>query len=74
MNTFEKEFLRLNPGRGQILAYIRASLRVSSVEWADMTKVNLCTIADYIKSQVSQNSAFTYVSLRVFSTDIVRKV
>lgn len=63
MNTFEKEFLRLNPGRGQILAYIRASLRVSSVEWADMTKVNLCTIADYIKSQVSQNSAFTYLSI-----------
>lgn len=63
MNTFEKEFLRLNPERRQVLAYIRASLHVSSVKWADMTKVNLCTIADYIKSQVSPNSAFTYLSI-----------
>lgn len=63
MSTFECEFLKLNPERKQILVYIRASLRVSSVEWADMTKVNLCVIADYIKKQVSPNSAFTYLSI-----------
>lgn len=63
MNTFEIEFLKLNPERKQILTYMRASLRVSSVKWADMTKVNLCVIADYIKKQVSPNSAFTYLSI-----------
>lgn len=63
MSTFECEFLKLNPERKQILVYIRASLRVSSVEWADMTKVNLCVIADYIKKRVSPNSAFTYLSI-----------
>ncbi len=63
MNTFEHEFLKQNPERKQILTYIRASLRVSSVEWADMTKINLCLIADYIKKQVSPNSAFTYLSI-----------
>ena len=63
LQSFENEFLKVNPERKQIIVYIRASLSVNTVEWADMTKVNLSTIADYIKKQVSPNSAYTYLSI-----------
>lgn len=63
LQSFETEFLKVNPERKQIIVYIRASLCVNTVEWADMTKVNLSMIADYIKKQVSPNSAYTYLSI-----------
>lgn len=61
--SLENEFLKQNPGCRHILAYIRDSLSVSTVEWADMTKVNINTIADYIRSKVAANSAVTYLSI-----------
>lgn len=63
LQSFETEFQKVNPERKQIIVYIRASLCVNTVEWADMTKVNLSMIAEYIKKQVSPNSAYTYLSI-----------
>ncbi len=60
---FELEFSKRNPERKNILAYVRAALGVSVVKWEDLTKVNLNTVATYIKDKVSPNSAVTYLAI-----------
>lgn len=42
---------------------MRDALRVNVIEWDNLTKVNLNTIAEYIRGQVSPNSAVTYLSI-----------
>lgn len=60
---FETEFLRRNNDRKQILSYIHSALGVSVVDWDNLTRVNLGIIADHIKSNVSANSAVTYMAI-----------
>lgn len=60
---FETEFSRKHPDRKRIIVYMRDALRVNTVEWDDLTKVNLNTIAEYIRGMVSPNSAVTYLSI-----------
>lgn len=61
--SFEQEFVRRHPQRCQILRYMRAILGKREVEWSDLTKINLIAIADYIKYEVSANSAVTYLAI-----------
>lgn len=61
--SFEQEWLRRHGNRLQILKYIRAILGKREVQWSDFTKINLIAIADYIKYEVSPNSAVTYLAI-----------
>lgn len=60
---FEQEFLTRYPDRKQILTYIHTALGISVVEWEHLTKVNLNTIAKYVRTKVSVNSAVTYMAI-----------
>lgn len=60
---FETEFSRKHPDRKRIIVYMRDALHVNVIEWDNLTKVNLNTIAEYIREQVSPNSAVTYLSI-----------
>ena len=63
MKTFEIEFLKRYPDRKQVITYIHDALSISVAEWEHLTKVNLNTISRYVKTKVSANSAFTYMSI-----------
>ena len=61
--SFEQEFTRRQPGRVQLLRFMREAIGVREVQWSDLTRVNLITVADYIKNVVTPNSAVTYFAV-----------
>ena len=63
MNPFEVEFLQRYDNRKQILSHIHNALGISVVDWEHLTRVNLSIIAGHIRSNVSANSAVTYMAI-----------
>lgn len=61
--TFIGAFISKNPTRPQVIRLMCEALNKEYIVWQDLTKVNLSTITEYIKSIVSPNSACTYLSL-----------
>ena len=63
MNPFEVEFLQRYDDRKQILTHIHNALGIPVVDWEHLTRVNLSIIAGHIRSNVSANSAVTYMAI-----------
>jgi len=63
IGSFEKEFAMKNPGRTQILRFMREALDVDEVKWESLTHLNLVSVAEHIRSCVSPNSAVTYLAI-----------
>ncbi len=61
--SFEQEFTRRNPGRVQILRFMREAIGVREVQWTDITTLNLSKTREYICSNVAGNSACTYLAV-----------
>lgn len=61
--TFESEFAKQHPDRMQIVNYLHNALGLTSVDWSDLTKLNLSTFAEHVKERVSPNSARTYFAV-----------
>lgn len=61
--SFEQEFTRRNPGRVQILRFMREAIGVAEVQWTDITTLNLSKTREYICSNVAGNSACTYLAV-----------
>lgn len=61
--SFEQEFTRRQPGRVQIIRFMREAIGVNEVEWSDLTRINLISVADYIKDRVSANTAVVYFAV-----------
>lgn len=61
--SFEQEWTRRNPGRVQVLRYMREAIGVEEIEWGMMTTLNLRKIRDYICERVAGNSACTYLAI-----------
>lgn len=61
ISTFVGAFISKNPERAHVLDMVCEALGKTDIEWKDLTKVNLIRISDYINSQVSPNSAATYL-------------
>lgn len=61
--SFEQEFTRRNPGRVQILRFMREAIGVREVQWTDITTLNLSKTREYIRSNVAGNSACTYLAV-----------
>ena len=61
--SFEQEFERLNPGRIQILRFMREAIAVKEVKWEDLTTLNLSKVRELICKRVSGNSACTYLAV-----------
>lgn len=61
--SFEQEFERRNPGRIQILRFMREALCVKEMQWKDLTTLNLAKVREYICDRVSGNSACTYLAI-----------
>jgi len=61
--SFTAVFLAKNTNRPQVLRMMCEALDKKTIEWADLTRVNLVTITAYIKSQVAANSACTYLNI-----------
>lgn len=61
--SFTAVFLAKNTNRPQVLRMMCEALDKNTIEWADLTRVNLATITTYIKSKVAPNSACTYLNI-----------
>lgn len=61
--SFTAVFLAKNTNRPQVLRMMCEALDRNTIEWADLTKINLATITTYIKSKVAPNSACTYLNI-----------
>lgn len=61
--SFEQEFERSNPGRVQIIRYMRDAIGVREVEWEHITRLNLIAVTEHIRNIVSANSAVTYLAV-----------
>ena len=61
--TFEQEFTRCNPGRVQILRYMREAIGTDEVKWEDITTLNLNKVREHIRESVAGNSACTYLAI-----------
>lgn len=61
--SFVGAFIIKNPTRPQVVRMMCEALHLSTIKWEDLTKVNLATVTEYIKSVVSPNSSCTYISL-----------
>lgn len=61
--SFEKEFLKAQPKRTQILRYMREAIGVKEVVWDQLTTLNLSKVSDYINEAVSPNSASVYLAI-----------
>lgn len=61
--SFEQEFERSNPGRIQILRFMREAIEVREVMWEDLTTLNLDKVREYITNKVAGNSACTYLAI-----------
>ena len=60
---FVGAFITKNPTRPQVVRMMCEALHKDIIRWEDLTKVNLATISEYVKSVVSPNSSCTYLSL-----------
>ncbi len=64
--SFENEFMRKHPDRGQIVAMMRESFGKpdgETVGWADLTTFNLTRFRDLVCDRVAGNSACTYLAI-----------
>lgn len=61
--SFEQEFERSNPGRIQILRFMREAIGVSEVQWEHITTLNLSKVRELICERVAANSACTYLAI-----------
>lgn len=61
--SFEQEFVRRNPGRIQIIRFMREAIGVDEVGWQDMTTLNLAKVREFITEKVAGNSAVTYLAI-----------
>lgn len=61
--SFEQEFVRRNPGRVQILRFMREAIGVTEVEWKHITTLNLSKVRELICESVAGNSACTYLAI-----------
>ena len=61
--SFEQEFERTNPGRIQILRFMREAIGVKEVGWQDLTTLNLSKVRDYITERYAGNTACTYLAI-----------
>lgn len=61
--SFEQEFERTNPGRIQILRFMREAIGVDEVAWQDLTTLNLAKVREFISEKVAGNSAVTYLAI-----------
>lgn len=61
--SFEQEFERSNPGRIQILRFMREAIGVKEVSWKDLTTLNLSKVRDYITDRYAGNTACTYLAI-----------
>ena len=61
--SFEQEFERINPGRIQILRFMREAIGVEEVQWNDLTTLNLSKVRDHITGNFAGNTACTYLAI-----------
>jgi len=61
--TFENEFTRQNPGRVQLIRFMREAIGKKEVEWGDLTTLNLSKVCEYITGRCASNSACTYFAI-----------
>jgi integrase len=61
--SFEQEFERANPGRIQILRFMREAVGVSEIKWSDLTLSNLNKVRELMLQRLAQNSAQVYCSI-----------
>lgn len=61
--SFESEFVRRNPGRTQVLRFMREAIGVQEIEWSMITTLNLNKVREHICESVSGNSACTYLAI-----------
>lgn len=61
--SFEQEFTRKNPGRIQVLRFMREAIGVNEVNWQDITTLNLSKVRELICERVAGNSACTYLAI-----------
>ena len=61
--SFEQEWTRRNPGRVQVLRYMREAIGVNEVEWEMITTLNLTKVREYICEKMAGNSACTYLAI-----------
>ncbi|PTL34640.1 hypothetical protein C7120_09065 [Prevotella sp. oral taxon 376] len=60
---FVGAFITKYPTRPQVVRMMCEALHKGTIRWQDLTKVNLATITEYIKANVTPNSACTYLAL-----------
>lgn len=61
--SFESEFVRRNPGRIQVLRFMREAIGVTEIEWSMITTLNLSKVREHICERVAGNSACTYLAI-----------
>ena len=61
--SFEQEWTRRNPGRVQVLRYMREAIGVNEVNYSDMTLTNLNLVRAYMMEHLAQNSVQVYCSI-----------
>lgn len=61
--SFVGAFIYKHPDRPQIVRMMCEALDRPTIAWEDLTKVNLATITEYVKSNVAPNSACTYLNI-----------
>jgi integrase len=61
--SFESEFVRRNPGRIQVLRFMREAIGVTEIEWSMITTLNLNKVREHICESVAGNSACTYLAI-----------
>lgn len=61
--NFESEFLLRNPRGKHILAHLRRAIGTDSIEWQDITKLNMERFSTYLTAHLAQNSARTYYAV-----------
>ena len=61
--SFEQEWVRRNPGRIQVLRYMREAIGVSEVQWEHITTLNLSKVREHICERMAGNSACTYLAI-----------
>lgn len=73
--SFEQEFTRRNPGRVQILRFMREAIGVGEVSYSDMTLTNLNLVREYMMERLAQNSVQVYCAIiRSFLNEVCEEV
>lgn len=61
--NFESEFLLRNPRGKHILSHFRKAIGTDSIDWQDITKLNMERFSTYLTACLAQNSARTYFAV-----------